>query len=150
MRRGTKGSWPWLAAGSLVFFAGFVALRSQSSVLRAEREQDAVRALAAEVGVRPSSALALRALSLDLDAAAFAARLRRFASLRVELGGEPMEPLAAVATLGSEPVARAWAAEPGGGAEAYARRRGEPEAFPGVAFEQLQKLFAMRPSGRVD
>ncbi len=145
-----KGSWPWLAAGSLVFFAGFVALRSQSSVLRAERDQDLVRSLSAEVGVRPSSALALRALSLDLEAAAFAILLRRFASLRAEFGGERMEPLAAVAVLGRESAARAWVAEAGGGAEAYARRRGDPDAVHGVAFEQLQKLFAMRPSGRVD
>ena len=145
-----KGSWPWLAAGSLVFFAGFVALRSQSSVLRAERDQDAVRALAAELGLRPSSALALRALSLDLDSAAFATLLRRFASLRAEFGGEPMEPLAAVAVLGREAAARAWTAEVGGGGPAYARRRGDPDAVHGVAFEQLQKLFAMRPSGRSD
>lgn len=145
-----KGSWPWLAAGSLVFVAGFVALRSQSSVLAAEEEQDAVRALASANGVRASSALALRALSLDMDAEAFAVLLRRFASLRAEFGGESMEPLAAIAALGDEAAARAWSADPAGAAQAYARHRVDPQAVHGVAFEQLQKLFLMRPSGRGD
>lgn len=138
------GSWPWIAAGCVAFVAGFAALRAQSTVLAAEREVDAMRELARRLGLRPASVLALRAGAIELDRAAFDARAERFRQLATELGEE----LAAVAVSGDEATARAWAAEPGGPAAAFDRRRGEPAALPGVAFAQRRGLFAMRPSGR--
>ncbi len=143
-RRG--GSWPWIASGCVVFVAGFVALRSQSTILAAEREVDALRGIAKGLLLRPATVLALRAGALDLDLAAFAARCERFGALLKELD----EPLAAIAVSGNEPLARAWAAEPGGPAAAFDRHRGEPDALPGVAFVQRRSLFLMRPSGRDD
>lgn len=142
--RRRSGSWPWIAAGCVVFVAGFVALRAQSPVLAAEREADAVRDLARRLGLRPASALALRAGALGIDRDAFESMALRFRQLANELGEE----LAAVAVFGDEAIARAWASEPGGPAVAFDRHRGEPAALPGVAFAQRRGLFAMRPSGQ--
>ena len=137
------GSWPVLAAFAVVFLLGFWLLRAQSSVLMAEREQQPVRAMALAIGVEPASALALRAASPDVDLATFEQALRRFA----ELSAQWCEELAAIAIAGDEATARTWAQEEGGPKAAFARRRGEPAALPGVAFAQKKQMFAMRPSG---
>jgi hypothetical protein len=137
------GSWPVLVAFTVVFVLGFWLLRAQSSVLMAERQQEPVRAMALRIGVEPASALALRAASPDVDLVAFEPALVRFA----ELSAQWCEELAAIAIAGDEATARAWAQEDGGPKAAFARRRGEPAALPGVAFAQRKQLFAMRPSG---
>lgn len=140
------GSWPFLAVFGLVFFVGFVALRSQSPVLAAEQQAVSMRELANKMGLSPASVLALRAGSLSLDDLAFEQRAREFAKLAAQWGEE----VAAVAVSGGNEVARQWASEDGGAAAAFARHRAEPAALPGVTFAQHRALFAMRPSGRAD
>ena len=118
-----------MAAFAVVFLLGFWLLRAQSSVLMAEREQQPVRAMALAIGVEPASALALRAASPDVDLATFEQALRRFA----ELSAQWCEERAAIAIAGDEATARTGAQEEGGPKAAFARRRGEPAALPGVA-----------------
>jgi len=140
-----RGSWPALLGLGALFLAGLQLLRSGSTVLAAERDAPAARALAEQHGLAPASVLALRARSLDRDDAAFAALVARFAQLAREFG----EPLAAVAVFGAEAKARAALAAAGGDpAAAWQRGRFLPELCDGVEFVQLQQRFAARDSGR--
>ncbi len=140
-----RGSWPVLLVLAGLFLTGFAALRSGSAVLRAEQQQDAMRALAARSGLPPACVLALRARSLRLDDAAFTRLVERFARLRGELG----EPLAALAVFDDEAVARAALTAAGGDpVAAWQQCRSEPMALPGVWFAQLRDRFAARASGR--
>lgn len=140
-----RGSWPVLLGLGALFVGGLLALRSTSTVLAAERDAPAARALAERLGLPPASVLALRARSRERDDQAFAALVERFAQLARELG----EPLAAVAVFGAEAKARAVLAAGGGDpAAAWQRGRFLPELCDGVEFLQLQQRFAARDSGR--
>lgn len=132
------------AAGVALFLAGFFALRAGSPVLAAESQLVELRELARRTGVSVASALALRALHLELDDAAFAAGLDRFAASARDLG----EPMAAVALAGHETIARGWLAAASSPEVAWTAHRLDREAVAGVAFEQWRARFARRTSGR--
>ncbi len=127
---------------------GFFVLRSRSTVLAAEAETPAMRALARHHGVEAASVLALRAAALELDDAAFAARVAVFAALGAELG----EPLAVVAMTDRQAAAgvQEWVRAAGRADAAWQQHQGDAAAYPGVAFLQLRARFAARASGRRD
>lgn len=132
------------ATGVALFLGGFFALRAGSPVLAAEDQLVVVREMAKRTGVSTASALALRALHLELDEAAFAKGLDRFAALARDLG----EPMAAVALDGDESLARSWLAAASSPEAAWTAHRLDAGAVAGVAFEQWRARFAARASGR--